>query len=124
MILPVLVSSCALTFSPIVAAQNTAVESSAYLVKFSKINSDVSGTATQHESSCIVVVLDGHFHLERRSQPSLHPPVLAKVYDSTLSEMQLQQLRNILDDQRILRLPNFVLPETSATKSWIRGVQG
>jgi len=73
-------------------------------------------------SDCIVVKTDGQFHLERRLQQLPDPNATVRTYDSSLTDMQLQWLRNILSEDRMQKLPAFVMPDSTGPEFLRRGV--
>ena len=85
----------------------------------SQINATPQGGIS---SDCIVVNTDGQFHLERRLQQLPDPTVSLRTYDSSLNDLQLQWLHNLLDQERIQELPAFVMPESPGPAYLRRGV--
>ena len=85
----------------------------------SQINATPQGGIS---SDCIVVSTDGQFHLERRLQQLPDPTASLRTYDSSLTDVQLQWLHNLLDQDRIQELPAFVMPESPGPTLLRRGV--
>ena len=72
-------------------------------------------------SNCILVWPDGRFHLERKQQQLPKRVASLKVFESSLDSEQLQQLRDILKDQSIEKLPPYVLhPDLPLNVPWFQ----
>src|ERR1700743_2196752 len=59
-------------------------------------------------NDCVLVLPDGHFHMEHRLQQLPVPRASLEIFESVLSNNQIMQLREILDRQEIQELPTFV----------------
>jgi hypothetical protein len=70
---------------------------------------------------CMLVRSDGHFHLESRVQRLPKPAATLKVVDSLLDTAQLVQLKDILGDQTISKLPAYRQPAIPMSVTWSRG---
>jgi hypothetical protein len=99
--------ACVLT----VAAQTAEHNENPFLVRFYESLNDL-GTNGISNHDCIVVLPDGHFHLERRRQQLPKASATLKVYESVLDTGQMRQLEAILNDGSIKKLPPFVQPTT------------
>jgi hypothetical protein len=73
-------------------------------------------------NSCINVWTDGRFHLERRLMPMTAPATLL-TYDSSLPDVQFQEVKKILESDSVRHLPPLVAADPSAAKTWVRGVE-
>ncbi len=71
---------------------------------------------------CMNVWNDGRIHLELRLMPLTCPASLL-IYESALSETQFQQLRRILESASVSGLPPAEPADSSAAKTWVRGVE-
>jgi hypothetical protein len=93
-----------------------------FLVILSDAQVDLSPGAVSI-TDCLVVLPDGQFRLEHRRQevprpdPSSHnlgalppDPDMTVVFESSLSEVQLARLRDIVNDDQVRNLPTFVPP--------------
>jgi len=76
-------------------------------IEWSQIDQSLTGITA---NECILVFPDGHFHMERRLQQLPTPSATLQVYEADLSDEQLQQLKNSLDNYEIRNLPTFVPP--------------
>ena len=74
-------------------------------------------------NTCINVWEDGRFHLEHRSQQLPSSTAILQVYDSTLPEAQLGELRKIINSQAVRELPALIPADSAADKIWVRGLQ-
>jgi hypothetical protein len=92
-------------------------EPSAFLVTMGDGVTDLArdGVSTH---DCILVFPDGRFHLERRRQEYLGSRVKLKIFESSVTAPQLQQLREILASEAILKLPPFVPPRLAMAVPW------
>ncbi|HEY2466429.1 MAG TPA: hypothetical protein VGI45_01140 [Terracidiphilus sp.] len=75
-------------------------------IEWSQIDHSENGIT---DNDCVVVLPDGHFHMERRLEQLSVPRASLEIYESTLSVRQLKQLRDMLDSQDIKALPRFAL---------------
>jgi hypothetical protein len=113
----VLALGCAL----LAAAQNAPPDPVPFLVSIHEQQMDLSPTGVT-SSSCIVVQPDGRFHLERRRQQLPKATATLKIFESSLNSAQLQQLRDILNDESITKLPPFVQPAIPMTVPWVQAL--
>lgn len=74
-------------------------------------------------NNCVEVSDDGHFHLELRRQRQYSPSSEAQIYDSTLTDKQLLELRQILNSEPVWDLPPLVPLDRTVPKTWVGGFQ-
>jgi len=74
-------------------------------IEWSQIDQSPAGITA---NECVLVFPDGQFHMERRLQQLPTPSATLLVYESKLSDEQLQQLRIILDSDDMRGLPTFL----------------
>ena len=80
-----------------------------FLVNISESQMDLSRNGvTAH--GCILVLPDGHFHLERRRQQLPASTATLQIFESSLDQTQLETLLGILNDEGIRNLPPYIEP--------------
>lgn len=70
------------------------------------------------EHDCLLVLPDGHFHLERRTQLLPSPRAKLKIFESALPAPQFQRLREILAQESIEKLPADAPPAFPMSVPW------
>ncbi len=88
-----------------------------FLVRIAEAGSDLSSKGIT-STDCILVLPDGHFHLERRTQRLPETKATTQVFESSLAAVQLQSLRSIIDSQTIKDLPTYAQPTFPMTVTW------
>jgi hypothetical protein len=91
------------------SAQDSPARGSTSWISIRKSITDLSANGVNLHD-CIQVGTDGRFHFERRRQQLPQNHATLEVFESSLSAEQMQDLRNILDDKKIVDLPPFVQP--------------
>jgi hypothetical protein len=61
-------------------------------------------------NDCLLILADGRFHLERRNQQLPARTAALKVFEYSLTSSQLQELRAIVDAEKLRSLPTFKPP--------------
>ncbi len=80
-----------------------------FLIKISETEMDLPNTGLS-TSDCIVVFPSRHFHLEHRQQQVRTGSDTVRVFDADLNETQLQQLKSVLQDEKVRNLPAYRNP--------------
>lgn len=91
----------------ICAAQEPTPNPAQFLVRISWSDLDLSVHGIS-ENDCLLVLPDGHFHMEQRRQRLPEPRASLYIHDSVLSNFQLAQLQSLLNQKAIVDLPKFV----------------
>lgn len=118
----VLAAGLALACAPVGLAQRSDPDPAQFIVILNAGRTDVSLTGV-NSRDCALVLPDGRFHLERRYQRLPKSSATLRVYESSLSSVQLQRLRAILDDEGIMNLAPFVWPSTPAVGTKFEGFE-
>jgi hypothetical protein len=105
--------------TPAIYAQSRP-EPTAFVINIAEAATDLSPQGTSRHT-CILVLPDGRFHLESRTQRLPSPVATANVFDYSLDTMQLQQLRGILEDERIRQLTAYLSPAMPMAVPWSSG---
>jgi hypothetical protein len=92
-------------------------EPSALLVELQEGTMDMSRQGGSGHT-CVLVLPDGRFHLESRTQRLPGAVATLNVSDYSLDSSQLQQLRTVLDDERMRHLPAYVQPAIPMAVPW------
>jgi hypothetical protein len=71
--------------------------------------------------TCILVQPDGRFHLEKKTQRLPSSTANREIFDYSLDASQFQQLRSILDDEKLRQLPAYVQPALPMSVPWSHG---
>ena len=103
-----LLSSAALAVAQVTlsASAGSPPRPTAFLVEVQEGTTDLSRQGASGHI-CVLVLPDGRFHLESRTQLLPGAEATLNLYDYSLDSSQLQQLRNLLDEQKMRRLPNL-----------------
>jgi len=80
-----------------------------FLIRITESKAELSPTGVT-VNDCILVQPNGRFHLERRRQQLPEGRAKLTIYESSLTKAQLQQLREIVEQQSIEELPEFSPP--------------
>ena len=101
----------AISFSLHAADQSPQSDPAAFLLRISEANIELSRNGIV-AGDCLLVLPDGHFHLERRRSqlPNRRGRAKLKVFEFVLSAKQLQQLQEILDEGTVQSLPSYTAP--------------
>ena len=106
-----LLSSAALAVAQVTlsAPAGSQPEPTAFLVEVQEGTTDLSRQGASGHI-CVLVLPDRRFHLESRTQLLPGAEATLNLSDYSLDSSQLQQLRNLLDDEKMRQLPTFVQP--------------
>lgn len=107
----------AIAFSPLAAGQHPQSAPPAFLLRIGEANVELSRHGII-AGDCLLVLPDGHFHLERRKQQLPNRRAKLRIFESSLSTSQLQQLREILDGEAIEKLPLYTPPVYPMAVPW------
>jgi|HubBroStandDraft_6_1064221.scaffolds.fasta_scaffold22261_4 hypothetical protein len=110
----------ALALAALAPAERPRPHPSGFLVRMAEGQNDLSRRGV-NVHDCIVVMPDGHFHLERRRQQLPSPSARLTIVDSSLDNDQLRLLQSILDDEAIEKLPPYAQPVLPMAVPWSRG---
>lgn len=95
-----------------VAAQQSEPVTNTFLVRMFEREMTLQPVAGPNNiGTCMTVLPNGKLHLELQRQEFFDGHATVSVYESSLSQQELQSLHKILDDQEIKRLPAFVQPK-------------
>jgi hypothetical protein len=114
-----LLSSAALAVAQVTlsAPAGSQPEPTAFLVEVQEGTTDLSRQGASGHI-CVLVLPDGRFHLESRTQLLPGAEATLNLSDYSLDSSQLQQLRNLLDEEKIRRLPTYVQPAIPMAVPW------
>jgi hypothetical protein len=107
-------------FVALAPAERPRPNPSVLLVMMAEGQNDLSRSGV-NVHDCIVVMPDGHFHLERRRQQLPSPSATLGIVDSSLNNDQPRLLQSILDDEAIEKLPPYAQPALPMAVPWSRG---
>jgi hypothetical protein len=113
------IAALILLSSMLAARSQTGLEA-AFLVEIREGTMDLSRQGTSGRG-CILVLPDGRFHLEIRSQHPGSAAAILSVFDYSLDSGQLQKLRGLLDNDRIRQLPAYAQPPLPMAVPWSHG---
>jgi hypothetical protein len=68
--------------------------------------------------TCMLVLLDGRFHIESKTERLPGPVVTTKILDYSLDSTQLQELQGIIGDERVRHLSPYAEPKLPIAASW------
>jgi hypothetical protein len=88
------------------AAQEPTPNPAAFFVRISWSDIELSPHGII-KNDCLLVLPDGHFHMEERLQQLPDPRSSLHIHESLLGDTQLEQLRSIFKLQQIVMLPEF-----------------
>src|SRR5579863_2601359 len=111
----------ALCVAPVAAQSQLQFDPAAFLVRINEATIDNENAVTS--SDCMLILPDGRFHLERRSQHLPNPVATLRIFESSLGAAQLQYLRDILHDQSIRNLPPYAPPIFPMNLPWFANVR-
>lgn len=101
-----------LTFPLLGSEQRSPSGPATFLVSLAESEMDLSRYGVT-VGDCVLVLPDGRFHLERRRQDSPGSRTTLKIFESSLTAPEFQQLREILDRESIKNLPPYAQSGTS-----------
>lgn len=87
------------------AQTNSSPDPNSFVVRVSEAMIDNEHGVTR--SDCVLVLPDGRLHLERRRVAAPSSTATLKVYESSLDSSQLEQLRNIVNNEVKSGLPEY-----------------
>ena len=100
------------SFAVSLTAQQPKAVEKGFLVRMFERELTLQPTAGPNNvGNCMIVFRNGKFHLELRRQEFFDGHATLAVYESSLSEQELQSLRKILENQEVKQLPPFVQPK-------------
>lgn len=116
--LAIAVSAALASVHPAPAASQQAESSPSLTIWESTLDLSQGGGSTH---TCILVQPDGRFHLEKKTQRLPGSPASREIFDYSLDVSQFQQLRSILDDEKLRQLPAYVQPALPMGVPWSHG---
>jgi hypothetical protein len=104
----------------VVQAKESKPDSHKFIVRMSEGWTTLHPTAGPiNLSNCLVVLPDGHMHLELRRQEFLDGHAILSTYEGVLTGDQMQALQRLLEASSVEKLNHFVLPTTPfAAEEW------
>jgi hypothetical protein len=118
-LLPIVFTAAAFS-SALTVAQGSDVRPVSFLVRVSQGETDLAPNGLNNHD-CILVWPDGRYHLEIRVQHPAKSGARLQIFESSLDSAQFQQLKNIIDNPNVRRLPPYAQPSIPMIARWYRG---